>query len=283
MSKWNLIIDVARCENCHNCTLATKDEFVGNDFPGYAAPQPLHGHEWIRIHKRVRGEGSMVDVAYLPTMCNHCDDAPCMKAAKDGAVTKRADGIIIIDPQKAKGQRQIVDACPYGAVSWNEELQLPQIWIFDAHLLDAGWKEPRCAQSCPTGVFKATKLEDEAMRALARTENLEVLLPELGTKPRVYYKHLHRYERCFIGGAVVASDDGITDCVADARVRLLKDGNLIAETTTDVFGDFKFDGLTPRSGRYQIEVAHPGSGNATIDVELGEDSRYVELIELSAG
>ena len=40
MKKWNLIVDVEKCENCYNCFIATKDEHVGNDFPGYAAPQP---------------------------------------------------------------------------------------------------------------------------------------------------------------------------------------------------------------------------------------------------
>ena len=38
MSKWNMIIDVAECTNCHLCTLATADEYVDNEFPGYAAP-----------------------------------------------------------------------------------------------------------------------------------------------------------------------------------------------------------------------------------------------------
>jgi Fe-S-cluster-containing dehydrogenase component len=126
MSKWNMIIDVARCENCHNCTLALKDEFVGNAFPGFSAPQPRHGHEWIRIKRHVRGAGTMVDVAYLPTMCNHCDDAPCIKAAGDSSIQKRADGIVLIDPVKARGRRDLVDACPYGAIWWNEEENLPQ-------------------------------------------------------------------------------------------------------------------------------------------------------------
>jgi Fe-S-cluster-containing dehydrogenase component len=45
MNKWNMIVDVEKCENCANCVIVTKDEHVGNDFPGYAAPQPLHaGH-----------------------------------------------------------------------------------------------------------------------------------------------------------------------------------------------------------------------------------------------
>jgi len=46
-SKWNLIVDVARCDNCRVCFLAVKDEYVGNDFPGYSAAQPAQGHNWL--------------------------------------------------------------------------------------------------------------------------------------------------------------------------------------------------------------------------------------------
>ena len=88
-AKWNLIVDVANCTNCNNCTLAVQDEHVGNSFPGYAAEMPKHGHRWIDIRRRERGQGTMTDVAYLPTMCQHCDDAPCMAAAKDDAMKLR--------------------------------------------------------------------------------------------------------------------------------------------------------------------------------------------------
>jgi Fe-S-cluster-containing dehydrogenase component len=63
VKKWNMIVDVARCENCHNCTLALKDEFVGNTFPGYSAPQPRHGHEWIRIERHSKWRMPDADLA----------------------------------------------------------------------------------------------------------------------------------------------------------------------------------------------------------------------------
>jgi len=112
--KWNLIVDIERCDNCRSCYIAVKDEHAGNDFPGYAAAQPAQGHHWLDIRRKERGAYPLVEANFQPVMCNHCDDAPCMKAARDGAVQKRADGIVIIDPVKAKGQKQIVDACPYG-------------------------------------------------------------------------------------------------------------------------------------------------------------------------
>ena len=47
-----------------------------------------------------------MDVAYRPTPCMHCDDAPCIKAAQNNAVYKREDGMVIIDPVKIKGAKR---------------------------------------------------------------------------------------------------------------------------------------------------------------------------------
>ena len=150
MDKWNLIVDVPLCENCNNCVLATKDELVGNDFPGYTAPHAAQGPGVMQILRKVRGSMPMVDTAYLPVMCNHCDDAALHEGDSSGAISKRDDGIVIIDPVKAKGRQDLVAACPYGAIVWNEAEQVPQNWFFDAHLLDAGWTAPRCESVCPT-------------------------------------------------------------------------------------------------------------------------------------
>ena len=125
MKKWFMIIDVEKCENCNNCFLSCKDEHVDNDWPGYAAPQPGQGQSWISIYGKERGEYPFIDVAYLPVPCMHCDDAPCIKAAKDGAITKRPDGIVIIDPIKSRGQKNLVKACPYDAIQWNETSRCP--------------------------------------------------------------------------------------------------------------------------------------------------------------
>ncbi|WP_029134113.1 4Fe-4S dicluster domain-containing protein [Sedimenticola selenatireducens] len=281
MKKWNLIIDVEKCENCNNCFLSTKDEHVGNDFPGYAAPQPLHGHEWIRIERKVRGSGHMVDAAYCVQTCNHCDNAPCVKAGR-GAVTKRNDGIVIIDPEKARGRRDIVSSCPYGAIWWNDQLQLPQKWIFDAHLLDAGWKEPRCVQSCPTGVFRSLKISDDEMADIAKREQLEVLRSELGTKPRVYYRNLWRFSKWFIGGSVIGDSPDETRCLEGATVTLRKNGKNIATASTDVYGDFKFDHLDPVPTKYQIKVMHKDYKSLELDAQVESDeSCYVGDLRLS--
>jgi Fe-S-cluster-containing dehydrogenase component len=281
--KWNMIVDVARCDNCRNCFLATKDEHIGNEFPGYAASQPVHGHNWIDIQRKERGRYPVVEARFMPVMCNHCDDAPCMKAAKGGAISKRADGIVVIDPEKSKGQKAIVDACPYGAVYWNEEKQIPQAWIFDAHLLDQGWTKTRIEQVCPTDVFRSIKVEDQEMQRIKEEEGLEVLQPELETKPRVYYKNLHLMSKCFVAGSVVANVEGIEECAEDAEVILKHNDSEVARVTTDIFGEFKIDKLEKKSGQYELEVNSGSSGSVSVEFDLGDESLYLGTIALAVG
>lgn len=279
--KWNLVADVARCDNCRLCFLAVKDEYVGNDFPGYSAAQPATGHCWLDIRRKERGVYPLVEARFIPVMCNHCDNAPCIEAARDGAVDKRPDGIVIIDPEKSKGQKQIVDACPYGAISWNEEKQIPQAWSFDAHLLDGGWTRTRAEQACPMGVFRTLKVSDEEMQRIQATENLEVLEPGLGTLPRIYYKNLHVFTKCFVGGTVVSQVDGIEECAGDATVVLTQDDREVGRTTTDTFGEFKIDALEPNSSAYLLEVTGlPGQYSTRFD--LGDESHYLGVLTLEA-
>jgi len=281
MKKWNLIVDVARCHNSNNCFLSVADEYQGNEHPGYSAAMPPHGHRWIDVKKKERGQAPIVDVAYLPTMCMHCDDAPCIAAAENNAIRKRQDGIVIIDPEKAVGQKHLIDACPYGAIWWNDEKQLPQHWIFDAHLLDAGWKEPRCVQSCPTGALRSVLIEDSEMELLKSDEGLAELHPEHGTRPRVHYKNLYLYQKCFIGGTVVVTNNGVEDCLEGAMAVLHQGGEKLGEAPSDEFGEFKFDALEPSSGAYRVEILHPEYESLSIDVEL-EDSIYTGVHTLTS-
>lgn len=255
MKKYSFVIDVAKCENCNNCFLSCKDEHCGNDWPGYSISQPLHGQRWMNISRKERGQFPHIDVAYLPKPCMHCDDAPCIKAAQNGGVYKRSDGIVVIDPVKAKGQKAIVGSCPYGAIWWNEEEQVGQKCTFCAHLLDNDWKVPRCVQVCPTGALSIKHIEDQDLAELIQSEKLERLtLGRISTSPRVFYKNLHRFNSCIVAGSVATGEEGATECAVGATVRLIEEGQVISEQMTDDFGDFKFDGLLENSGSYQLEV-----------------------------
>ena len=265
MKKYNMIIDVAKCHDCNNCFLSCKDEYIGNDFLPYSVAQPWHGHRWMNIMRKERGQYPLVDVAYLPMACMHCDNAPCIKAAKSGAVTKRKDGIVIIDPKKANGQKDLVDSCPYGAIWWNAKKKVPQKCTFCVHLLKDGWDKTRCVQACPTGALEFLYVEDAEMKKMQKAKKLEVLQPGLKTDPRVYYKNLYRYEKCFITGNIAFKDTD--ECANGATVTLYQGTKVLETVKTNNYGDFKIDRLEENSGEYRLEIASPGY--KTQEVKVG--------------
>ena len=221
----------------------------------------------MNIQRKERGQYPKVEVAYLPTPCQHCDSAPCMKAAKNDAIYKREDGIVIIDPEKAKGQKDLVDACPYGAIWWNAERAVPQKCTFCVHLLEEGWKQPRCVQACPTGALEVMHAEDAEVQKRVKAEGLEPCRPDLKTAPRVYYKNLYRFTKCFIAGSVALQDKN--ECAEGAKVSLSNSaGKAIAKAETNNYGDFKFDNLDENSGSYSLEVTYPGYKKQKMSVEV---------------
>jgi Fe-S-cluster-containing dehydrogenase component len=260
MKRWALEIDVKLCINCSNCVLATKDEYFGNVFPGYSAEQPPEGVDTIKIDRHVRGSGSFTDVKYIPKTCNHCDDAPCIKAAGDGSIYKRPDGIVMIDPVKAKGRRDLVDACPHGMILWNRQAEVPQNWNFDAHLLDSGWTEPRCTQACPTKAMRVLKLDDEELAKRVEEEGLSFLGAKQ-TKPRVFYRGLNEVLRHMVTGNVCeTTDNGRQQNLEGVEVVLVDSAEGDKRSTkTDAFGDFRFDGLSADVSTVELYLRRNGA------------------------
>jgi len=248
MKQRYLVIDVALCHDCNNCFMACKDEHVGNAWQPYTGEQPRHGHRWMNILRTERGQYPRIDVAYLPMPCQHCQDAPCVKAHPD-CITVRKDGIVMIEADKAKGKKDLAKSCPYGAIYWNEELKVAQKCTLCAHILDTGSEPglPRCAHSCPTGAMEFLTLEPKEMEAKVKKEGLEAYKPELGTRPNVFYRNLYRFEKAFVAGGLLKNDE----CAEGIKVTL-KGKDVNATQTTDCFGDFKFDALLP--GEYTIVV-----------------------------
>ena len=282
MKQWGLIVDVARCTNCQNCVLATKDEYIGNSFPGYSGPMPAEGADWVVVDRVIRGGGDQVDVSYVPRMCQHCADAPCMRAPGGDAIRRRADGIVLIDPIKARGRRELVDACPYGAIHWNQEQDIPQAWNFDAHLIDQGWTAPRCVQACPTGALTVNYETPGSAAADSAWAGTEELRPELHTRPLVRYRNLQRAKTLFLGGTVVhGATDQTCDNLPEAVVELSIQGAFTAKCKTDAFGQFKFDGLVKGSS-WAISVTHGAMGPVTRTGSVG-DGIHIGLIHLREG
>lgn len=262
MRHLGMIVDVTRCIGCYNCFLACRDEHAGNDHRPLAAPQAEHGPSWIEVRVHERGAYPKVKVSYVPAPCQHCADAPCMQAAVPGSIYRRDDGIVIIDPARAAGQRDIVSACPHRAIVWNEELGMPQKCTFCAHLLDDGWREPRCVEACPTGALLFGDPTDPASEISRRraTASVESLQPAHGGASLVCYIGLPRR---FVAGEVVFADR--IDAPAPGVLVTLHQAGRTIKTETDAFGDFEFDGLEA-DAHYVLSARH--AGYRTIELAL---------------
>ncbi len=227
-------LDLSICNGCYCCQIACKDEHVANDWTPYAKPQPDTGQFWIGITELVRGQVPKVKVTYIPKLCQHCDDAPCIEQCQFDAIEKRDDGLVIIHPDKCTGCKLCKDTCPHDAIFFNENLNIAQKCTGCSHLLDNDeeWTVPRCVDQCPT---EALKFGEEADFA-DFIKDAEFLNPEAGTKSRVYYKNLPKK---FVGGTVY---DPVEKEVIIGATCSLKDDDSgeIFTATTDNFGDFWF-------------------------------------------
>jgi tetrathionate reductase subunit B len=256
------IMDVTKCGGCRTCQIACKDEHCGNDWMPYAKPQPETGQFWLKVKENVRGTVPKVKLAYVPVMCQHCADAPCITACANKAIYQRDDGLVIIDPAKCRGSKLCVDACPYGAIYFNMGLGIAQKCTGCAHLLDRGWpiKEPRCVDYCGNACLKFGEESDFA----AEIAKAEVLPPNFGTAPktRVYYLGLPKR---FIAGTVFDPDKD--EVVIGATCTLSGDGT--GSVKTDGFGDFWFDGL--KVGTFSLKIDAGGKTFTKDSIKTDKD------------
>ena len=274
MAKYGMIVDIGKCNGCYNCFLSCRDEYAGNDYPPHSSAQPVKGQYWMGIREIERGTYPKVKVSYIPTPCMHCETAPCIDAANDNAVYRRDDGIVLIDPEKAKGQNDIVAACPYRVIYWNSDKQIPQKCTMCAHRLDEGEKLPRCVESCPTGALIFGDLDDpesEIAKAVAESDT-EYLHPEFSTRPLVKYLGIPQH---FIAGEVILKDQQ-GECAQDVAVLLEGDGRTV-EIASDTFGDFEFNGLKADT-RYRVIIRKTGYVEREIEVTLKQDVNLGEVL-----
>ncbi len=250
MPRYGMVVDVTKCDGCYNCFIACKDEYCGQAKPDYSAPQPMTGQDWLKIIGKERGQFPKVKQDYIAVPCMQCE-VPACASADDGAVYKRDDGIVIVDPEKAKGQKELVSKCPYRRIYWNEHENVAQKCTFCAHLLDAGWKEPRCVEACPTGALIFGDLDDPNSAVSKAMKSAKAMHPEYKLGDNVKFIGLPKN---FVAGSVIFGDTD--ECAGGITVTLAgEDG--ATTTETDAFGEFEFEGL-PDKASYMITVSAPG-------------------------
>ncbi len=204
--KWVMVIDLAQCRNARKCMAACQEAH-------HLKPEQHH----INVLRMENDErtGSY----FMPKPCQHCDNPPCTKVCPVDATFKRQDGIVLIDNERCIGCRFCIAACPYSArvFNWTEpkkvegdekrvydvELNVPQKkgtiskCLFSADRLRNGLL-PYCVSACPNGVYwfgdanedvivNGTSKESAVLSKMLSDKGGYTLMPELGTKPSVYY------------------------------------------------------------------------------------------------
>lgn len=249
-----ILVDPSLCIQCCDCQIACKDEHCDNDWRPIAASQS-EGQFWIQVREKQAGHGMRMRQDRVPVMCQHCASCKLVEIAPD-VVYRREDGIVIIDPEKAKGREDLVAACPYHTVYWNGESEIPQKCTMCAHLLDAGWEMPRCVAACPRDALRYVDVADLVPEKMyAPTERLHA---KYGTSPSVAYVNL---PKPFVAGSVY---DPTHERLLDG-VQLVLTNEATGQAwhgETDFLGEFKVEGV--EEGFYSLYLRKPGYGRKQI-------------------
>lgn len=177
--RWKMALDVERCIGCHACSVACK---VENSVP--------LGRFRTKVYYLDEGVFPKVKRSFLPTLCMQCEDAPCVKACGNKAVSLGADGIVRIDNNLCDSDGNCEKACPYGAIGPSVDEGCDKC-DFCSHRLEVGM-EPACVETCPADVFHFGDANDPASPYsvfMSRHGNeTAALKPEENTKPAVVYR-----------------------------------------------------------------------------------------------
>jgi len=279
-----IAVNSQRCMGCWCCFTACKDEHCGFASK-LSAAQPMMGQKWIDVREWERGDNSRrVKSASVPTLCAHCKDPACLKASKGGAVYKRDDGLVIIDPEKSKGQKAIVDACPIKVVFWNEELQIPQKCTGCAELLDdkeylaylgdPALKQPRCVEACPNQAMYFGDLDDpnSDIAKIVASERATQLEPLEGQETTVKWLNV---PTIFLAGTVYQPKE-LDEVLVGAKVKLTcKETGETWETETNYFGDWEVEWL-PKDKTISIVIEAEGYKPAKYTAKTKAD-HYVDM------
>lgn len=195
MAKYGIIVDLDRCTGCMTCVIACKQENL------------TRPSVWWNKILELESE-SLDRITYVRHACMHCENPPCLYSCPNDAIYQHPDGIVLIRHQKCGGAGDCVDACPYGAIDINPDLDYfaDQKLPFEqgeephrqhppgkagsctlcAHRIEAG-QEPVCVSGCPSKAMIFGDREDSGSLIHKKLGKSRPLLAAEGTHPKVGY------------------------------------------------------------------------------------------------
>ncbi len=196
-----MAIDISKCIGCGRCAAACKEE---NDVP----KEPHYFRTWVERYitptqgettvdspnggidgfPDFNGDKDILKAFFVPKLCNHCANPPCVQVCPVGATFKSRDGVVLVDEKYCVGCRYCIQACPYGARYMHPEKHTVDKCTFCYHRITKG-KLPACVEVCPTKarIFGELGQQNSPIRRFLRFNNTRTLKAELNTKPKVFY------------------------------------------------------------------------------------------------
>jgi Fe-S-cluster-containing dehydrogenase component len=200
------LIDTSKCIGCGSCVRACKSENdVPDEFFRTWVERYLVCLEQAYVDSPNGGLDGFAEahVPFVPTkaffvpkMCNHCKETPCIQVCPVGASYATKEGAVLVDGERCIGCGYCVQACPYGSRFINEHTHTADKCSWCYHRITKGLK-PACVSVCPTGTrqFGDLRRATDPVRVAIEHERVTTLQPEHLTEPRCYYLALDKEVR----------------------------------------------------------------------------------------
>lgn len=179
MKKKTMVIDLDRCIGCYACEVSCKMENnvdLGVTYNKVLTMGPT-------------GTFPKLEMYYLPSVCQSCYDAPCVEVCPTEASYINEDGAILVDKSKCIGCLSCMEACPYGARSFNKKTEVVEKCTLCSHL--TGGDSPACVKACCSKARFVGDIEDPdstVSRAIKAAGAGNVYaMPNEGNRPTVRY------------------------------------------------------------------------------------------------
>ena len=197
---WAYIIQVDKCIGSGDCVRACSKE---NDVPegmfrtwverfirtddGVYVDSPNGGiNGFPELSEEL--EKSALEAWFVPKMCNHCHEPPCVPVCPVGATFQTPEKFVVVDPEHCIGCAYCIQGCPYSARFLNPEKKIADKCDWCYHRVKKG-EQPACVKACPTGARLFGDLNDaeSEVTKIFKEKNWLVLKPEKKTDSYCFY------------------------------------------------------------------------------------------------